>query len=134
MNVDSLQPDLHSAVAVYLDELAALGYELQTAMSAIADNALPSFEESVWKQEVLCSNLKRLARLLDRQMPDSITARRIHLAAQAVHDLNRRYEILVRHSGRLTQLLSNLHNSYSGSVDSSLYAASSNRQTLSCEV
>ncbi len=134
MNVDSLQPDPQTAAAVYLDELEALGCELQTAMSAIADNALPSFEESVWKQELLCSNLQRLARLLDRQTPDPLTARRIQLAVGAVHDLNRRYEILVRHSGRLTHLLSNLHKSYSGSVDSSLYSESSNRQTLSCEV
>ena len=134
MNADGSQHDPQPAAALYLRELGALGHELQVAMSAIANNALPLFEESVWKQELLCSKLECLARLLDRQKADPLMTERIHLAAQAVHDLNHRYEILVRHSGRFTQLLSNLHNSYSGTADSPLYAGSSTRQTLSCEV
>lgn len=134
MNADGLQHDPQSVAAMYLRELGDLGFELQVAMSAIASNTLPVFEESVWKQELLCGKLEALARLLDRQKTDPLIAQRIHLAAQAVHDLNHRYEILVHHSGRFTQLLSNLHNSYSGTVDPTLYAGNSTRQTLSCEV
>ena len=47
--------------SAYLLQLQALAFEISVAMDAIAANALTSFQESVAKQEMLCSVLAIMA-------------------------------------------------------------------------
>lgn len=46
-------------VALCVQAIEYLEQEIQTATSAISRNMLKDFEESLWRQEMLCARLKR---------------------------------------------------------------------------
>ncbi len=116
----------------YLRDVNALRGELETAMLAISGNRLPVLEESLWRQQVLCTSLKHLSHSLAGQDLDSPLRIRIREASLALQQLNRSYFFLVQQSSASTDLLFRLCRGYQDAAPSpSLIPASS--QTWSCE-
>jgi hypothetical protein len=108
----------------YLQCLQDLARELESAMQSIAANGLPSFEESVSRQLVLCSRLTTLAAhhqtrrkkpVLESAAPagDDLSAR-IEDAKARLLKLNRNYSALLNHTRRTVQMFAGLARCYSG--------------------
>lgn len=97
---------------LYLHQLEQLRHEMSTAMLAISGNSLRVFEESLWRQQVLCISLKRLLQSLQVATLDNGAMARIHSATEALYRLNQTYADLVQQSGRSTDLLYGLCRSY----------------------
>jgi hypothetical protein len=106
----------------YLDCLTALAGELDRAMHSVAENSLPTFEDSVARQTALCS---RLSSLITSQTGSRATAsfadssdeelsERINRATETLVTLNQRYSALLRHSGETLQMLLGLTRCYTG--------------------
>jgi L-lactate utilization protein LutC len=129
--------------AAYLQQLQALASEICVAMDAIAANALTSFQESVAKQEMLCSVLASMAKTsrekarLPEQpllvLSDSSIEPRIQAASEAIRQLNLQYAALLRHSGRSIALLASLCRSHTGQFQEA-HGPRPKRQTWSCEM
>ena len=129
--------------AAYLLQLQALGFEISVAMDAIAANALSSFQESVAKQEMLCSVLAHMAKTMHEKvrssgqpllvLSDSSVEPRIRAASEAISQLNLQYAALLRHSGRSIAILASLCRSHTGQFQEAC-GLRSKRQTWSCEM
>ena len=135
---------LHDQLAVtYLQQLHALAFEISVAMDAIAANAHTSFQESVAKQEMLCSVLAHMAKTIDGNvrsseqplvvLSDSSIEPRIRAASEAIRGLNLQYAALLRHSGRSIAILASLCRSHTGQFQEAC-GLRSKRQTWSCEM
>ena len=113
----------------YLEQLETLAAEIQVGIDAIEAYALPRFQESVSKQQAICTELVVLARHLQADAPkaeepgalsrtlvheDTFLASRIRFAAESVHMLNLEYAALLRHSGETMRLFAGLCRSYTG--------------------
>ena len=138
--------------AGYLKGLCDLAAEMEAAMGAIARNALPDLEDSVGRQEALCTRLASMARRLGPEAAGdrgsglahpaansaSGTGHRIRAANLALRDLSRRYSALLKHSGRSIELLSSLCGSYAGQAyqapSKEARRAGSKHQTWYCEM
>ena len=121
-----------STALSYLHDVDALRGELESAMMAIAGNRLPALEQSLWRQQVLCTSLKHLSRSLTTEGVESPLLRRIQEASLALTQLNRTYTLLVQQSSQSTDLLHRLCRSYQDAAPTpALRSASS--QTWSCE-
>ena len=142
MNGEALQTR-DQVAAGYLQQLQALAVEISVATDAIAANALPRFQESVAKQEMLCSSLATMAdavsegiRSSDQSLIkhiDSALELKIRAASKAIGELNLQYAALLKHSSKSIALLSLLCNSHTGRFQE----ARSSRlkyQTWSCEM
>jgi hypothetical protein len=129
--------------AEYLQLLGALGDELEKAMHAIAQNALPDLEESVANQHALSSRLTSLVNQvcipLETEAPisqhcvDEDMIRQIRSASCSLQQLNRRYAALLQHSSRSVAQMAALFNSVRGQIQE----ASGTRlkvQTWSCQM
>jgi hypothetical protein len=129
--------------AVYLRQLQELAGELCVATDAIAANALPSFQDSVARQEVLCASLASMTRRVSEEFRSSDRVKsssidfslqsRIRVAGRALHELNLRYAALLKHSGKTIALLASLCNSHSGRFQEAR-GPRLKHQTWSCEM
>jgi hypothetical protein len=129
--------------AEYLQLLGALAAELEKALSAIAQNALPDLEESVVNQQALSGRLTSLVTQicipLETKAPTSESSldedliQQIRSASDSLQQLNRRYAALLQHSSRSVAQMVGLFNSVRGQIQE----ASGSRlkvQTWSCQV
>ena len=142
MNHDALQKRDRVANA-YLQHLQALALEISIAMDAIAANALPRFQESVAKQEVLCASLTTMAnavgegfRLSEQPLLsyiDSAVEVKIRKTGEAIRELNLKYAALLKHSGRSIALLISLCRSHTGQFQEAR-GPRLKHQTWSCEM
>ena len=94
-----------------LAEIDSLGREISVAISAISGNSLRALEESLWRQEVLCTSLKQLLQTLGRST-DSTTMIRMRSAMSDLHRLNQTYAVLVEQSRNSNDLLYALSRGY----------------------
>jgi hypothetical protein len=142
MNGQALQTRDEIA-ARYLQQLQELAFEISAATDAIAANALPKLQESVAKQEMLCSNLAMLAnsvsegfRTSERTLPahsDNSVELKIRAASKAISELNLQYAALLKHSGKSIALLASLCRSRTGDFQEA-HGPRLKRQTWSCEM
>jgi hypothetical protein len=142
MTVEALQTR-NDAAHAYHQQLQDLALELQNAITAITSNSISGLEESVAKQEMLCSSLSSLAKTLSNgvrssEQPllpslDSDVSQKISSANRAIHDLNLQYASLLKHSGRSIALLSALCKSHTGQFPEAR-GSRMKHQTWSCEV
>jgi hypothetical protein len=129
--------------AIYLQQMQQLALEISGAMDAIAANTLPQFQESVARQEVLCSNLAAMADTVSEgfrpaESPSSTgidpsIERKIQTASASIRELNLQYAALLKHSGKSIAMLSLLCNSQAGRFQEDR-GTRSKRQTWSCEM
>jgi hypothetical protein len=129
--------------AVYLQQLQELAGELRSATDAIATNALPRFQESVARQEMLCASLASMAARVSEefQSPTPVLASsidfslqsKIHAAGDVLRELNLRYAALLKHSGKTIALLASLCNSHTGRFQEAR-GPRLKHQTWSCEM
>jgi hypothetical protein len=129
--------------ATYLQQLHALAAEIPIAMDAIAAHALPTLQESIAKQELLCANLTSMAAAFGdgpRASAQTLVAPadsevdvKIRAARLALVELNTRYAALLKHSGRSIALLISLCRSHSGNFQEA-QGSRLKHQTWSCEV
>jgi hypothetical protein len=137
--VDSLT---HPDAEEYLATLQTLAHELDRAMSAIAAQELPIFEDSVTRQLATCVRLAEIparATARRRNQSDSILpvdaelAARISAATGTLVTLNKRYAALLKHSGETMRLFAGLFRSYSDHPEQGS-GTHSNLRTWSCEL
>ena len=122
----------NSTALSYLHDTDALRSELESAMLAIAGNRLSALEQSLWRQQVLCTSLKHLSRSLASEDVESPLLLRIREASLALKQLNRTYTLLIQQSSHSTDILHRLCRSYQDAAPTpALRSASS--QTWSCE-
>jgi len=129
--------------AAYLQQMQALGREISISMDAIGANALPTLQESIAKQEMLCASLACMANEVSEgfrtsEPPsfsgiDSAVERKIGAARKALLDLNLKYAALLKHSGRTIALLSTLCKSHTGQFQEAR-GSRLKYQTWSCEM
>lgn len=96
----------------YLDDTEALRGEIESAMGHIAGNRLPALEESLWRQQVLCTSLKHLSKALSLATIEPPLERRLREAGAALEQLNRSYSLLIQQSSQQNGLLLRLCRSY----------------------
>lgn len=123
-------PD-QTGASTYLQQLQALACEISLAMDAIAANALSRLQESVARQEMLCSLLAGTARA-PRFISDRAVETKIQQASEAIRELNLQYAALLRHSGRSIALLLSLCRTHTGQFQE-VRGPRWKRQTWSCE-
>jgi hypothetical protein len=135
--------DRNRDAAEYLRLLVTLREEMNTAMGAIANNALAQFEDSIVSQQLLSARLLVLADELSVPLATHRTAtpdpiddnlmRQIFTAGDSLQKLNRTYAALLHHSSRSTALMV----SFLASARGQIQEASGPRlkyQTWSCQV
>jgi hypothetical protein len=142
MNQGTLQ-SRDQIAATYLQQMQELASEISVGMDAIAANKLPVFQDSVSRQEVLCSSLATMANAVsecfrspDAPSPMSIDPsieRKIQAAGVAIKELNLQYAALLKHSGKSIALLSLLCNSITGQFQEAR-GPRLKHQTWSCEM
>jgi len=129
--------------AAYLQQLQELAREISVATGAISANALPTFQDSVSKQEMLCASLASMANTVSegfnspqRLSPsgaESAIESKIRETSQALRELNLRYAALLKHSGKSIALLVSLCRSHAGQFQEGR-GPRLKRQTWSCEM
>ncbi|MGD0734489.1 MAG: hypothetical protein ABR976_05050 [Terracidiphilus sp.] len=135
--------DRNRDAAEYLRLLVALREEMDTAMGAIANNALVQFEDSIASQQLMSARLLVLADELsvplttDRAASpvpiDDKLMHQIFIAGDSLQKLNRTYAALLQHSSRSTALMVSFFASARGQIQE----ASGPRlkyQTWSCQM
>jgi hypothetical protein len=142
VNLEALQKRDRVANA-YLQQLQALALEISAAMDAIAANALPRFQDSVAKQEMLCASLVAMANTVSEglglsEQPllsciDPAVALKIRATSGAIRELNLKYAALLKHSGRSIALLISLCRSHTGQFQEAR-GPRLKHQTWSCEM
>ena len=139
----ALMTDRDVKVEEYLQLLQGLARELQRAMTAISENSLPDFEESVSNQQEMSVRLAELASELRGSPAPKSTAQEvsandglmleIQVASAALQSLNQRYAALILHSSRSVAMMVSLFNSIKGNLQE-VPGARPKLQTWSCEV
>jgi hypothetical protein len=124
----------HDAALGYLEDVRALAREIETAITAIATNTLPLLQESVARQEMLCTMLAARA---DRAREElSLQGGRnwaeFEREVGALGEIMRTYNNLLKRCGKTNALLISLCKSYTGAYGAT-HALSSGR-AVSCEV
>ncbi len=142
MNDQALQTRDEIA-ATYLQQLQALASEISIATDAIAANALTKFQESVARQEMLCTSLASMAATVSKELRsskqpslsgnDSTVQTRILEASGTLHQLNLQYASLLKHSGRSIAVLASLCRSHKGLFQEAR-GPRLKQQTWSCEM
>lgn len=113
----------------WLKQLADLERELEIATDAIARNSLAEFEQSLWRQEMLCSGLKRSMQSLRRAGLDSQPLKALRASARSVWTANRSYAVLIARTRQSAAVLQDLCGLYRHLPSRRL----SLEPTLSCE-
>lgn len=98
--------------AAYLRQVEELRGEIEGAMQAISGNRLGLLEESLWRQQVLCTSLKHLSQSLSAKDAGGPLMGRIREASVRLAEVNRTYAYLVQQSAGSTELLLRLCRSY----------------------
>jgi hypothetical protein len=142
MTVPAVQ-DRNGKAAEYLQLLRSLAGEMETAMQAIARNALPDIEESVAAQQSMSARLVELADELSAPLRSSPAAssigidedlrRQILVSGDALQTLNRRYAALLQHSSRSVALMVSLFSSFKGQFKEAS-GPRMKHQTWSCQM
>jgi hypothetical protein len=142
MNDEALQKR-NQIAANYLQEMQDLAFEITVAMNAISSNTLSEFQESVARQEMLCSSLASMARnksegfrSSEKPLHFSIDAGielKIRAAGGAIRALNLQYAALLKHSGKTIALLSSLCRTHTGQFQEAR-GPRLKHQTWSCEM
>src|SRR3569833_3198142 len=111
----ALMTDRDVKVEEYLQLLQGLARELQRAMTAISENSLTDFEESVSNQQEMSVRLAELASELRGSPAPKSTAQEvsandglmleIQVASAALQSLNQRYAALILHSSRSVAMM-----------------------------
>ncbi len=113
MNLPSTNPPAAvPAPSAYLHQLESLREEMQAAMLAISGNRLQPLEESLWRQQVLCTSLKHLSSSLSTPDLETSLAQRIRESTLALNEVSRTYSILVQQASQSGDLLLRLCRSY----------------------
>jgi hypothetical protein len=135
-------PPPRSPAEEYLASLQTLAGELDQAMGAIVTKSLPELEESVSRQKATCARIAEISggsttqRLQDpaAAVPlDEELAGRITAATATLLALNKRYSVLLQHSGDTVRLFAGLYRGYNGTLQQA-NAMRSNVNTWSCEL
>ena len=139
----ALMTDRDVKVEEYLQLLQGLARELQRAMTAISENSLTDFEESVSNQQEMSVRLAELASELRGSPTPKSTAQEvsandglmleIQVASAALQSLNQRYAALILHSSRSVAMMVSLFHSIKGNLQE-VPGARPKLQTWSCEV
>ena len=142
MNDKTLQTREQVAVD-YLQHMQELASEISAAMDAIAANALPRFQESVAKQEMLCASLVKAANTVNEGLPPNErpllpgdgteVELKIRTTSAAIRELNLQYAALLKHSGRSIAVLASLCASHTGRFQEAR-GPRLKHQTWSCEM
>ena len=108
-------PDLHLLTGtedICFRQIHDLEDAIQSAIVAIANDAVEELEDSLWKQQVLCSGLQRSLESITvgGVTPDLID--RVSRAMSTLHSANRTYAALVQQAQVSANLLLKLCNSY----------------------
>lgn len=129
--------------ATYLQHMQDLAFEISIAMEAIAANAMPKFQESVARQEMLCASLATTAntvskglRTCERPSPtcvDREVEEKIRATGAAIRELNLQYAALLKHSGRSIAILASLCTNHTGRFQEAR-GSRLKHQTWSCEM
>jgi hypothetical protein len=129
--------------AAYLHRLRALALEISVAMEAVSANALSNFQDSVAKQEMLCSSLASMANAFNDKFQaterpgfsciENSMDVKIRAASLALRELNLQYSALLRHAGRSVALLASLCRSHTGQLQEAR-GSRLKHQTWSCEM
>ena len=106
---------LQAPEGVYCHQLETLRDEIRVAMSAISENALGTLENSLWRQEVLCTGLTRLLQSLQDANLGPSTLERVQVTAASLHALNQTYSDLVHQARTSTDLMYTLCQNYQDS-------------------
>ena len=109
---------LPTAAVSYLHDAEQLRGEIEVAMLLISGNRLSALEESLWRQQVLCTSLQHLSRALTAEAIEPPLARRIREASLALQQLTRSYSVLIGQSSQNNDLLLRLCRSYQESAPS----------------
>jgi len=131
----------HLEAQAYLEALQALAGEIDRAMEAIVERALPKLEESTSRQLALCTRLAAYPALLNRYRTGPASSpsedveleERISVATANLVSLNKRYSALLKYSGDTVRLLAGLFRTYNGSAHQA-GAMSASYHTWSCEL
>ena len=112
-SAEELRPQADDSPAdSYVAEVRRLQDEMAAAMSAISSNSLQVLEESLWRQQVLCTSLRRLLHVVQGATVSPAVSRHMCEATSALHNLNHTYAALVRQSGASADLFQGLCRSY----------------------
>lgn len=112
-------PPPPTAAVSYLQDVEQLRGEIEQAMLHVSGNRLSALEESLWRQQVLCTSLKHLSRSLTPDAIERPLVRRIQEASAALEQLNRSYAHLIQQSSQSNTLLLRLCRSYQESSQES---------------
>jgi hypothetical protein len=142
MNFNALETRDQLAAA-YLKHLQMLASEIAVAISSIASNSLSRFQDSVAKQETLCSTLAILSDSYKRgfrppgqavsSYVDGPVEAEIRGATRLVRDLTSQYSVLLNQSSKTASLLISLCRSHTGQFQEA-HGARRKHQTWSCEM
>lgn len=121
----------------YLHDADALRGEIESAMRHISGNRLSALEESLWRQQVLCTSLKHLSQSISAEAVEPSMQRRLREAGAALQQLNRSYSLLIQQSGQQNGLLLQLCRSYQESQGSARFSSNDSTgapvRSWSCE-
>ena len=106
-----------TVAASYLHDVEQLRGEIESAMLCVSGNRLAALEESLWRQQVLCTGLRHLSRSLATEAIERPLMGRIQQASAALDQLNRSYAQLIQQSSRDNSLLLGLCRSYQESAE-----------------
>lgn len=90
---------------LYVHRLDELREEIGRAMAAISGNKLAALEESLWRQEVLCTGLKHICCTAEQAQPGPALAKELRKSLCALHNANRSYVELLRQAQVSNHLL-----------------------------
>jgi hypothetical protein len=111
----------------HLARVRALSGEVQTAIGALEKNDFALLEQSVARQEALCSEIVSLK--AESRVPDVNSAAETRHAYMALAQKNRVCAALLKRSDRTVGLLSGLYRCYGSGLEKK-----STDHTWSCEV
>jgi hypothetical protein len=127
--------------AEHLELLHTLARELERAMTAIVQNDVAEFEDSIALQQAISD---RLTAIVQPHVPvppashttsavDANLGLQIRAAAEAVRTLNLRYSILLQHASRSVAMMVSLFRSFQGEMQEGS-GAGLHHATWSCRV
>lgn len=90
---------------LFVHRIQEMREEIRRAMAAISSNELGALEESLWRQEVLCTGMKQLLRTARQAQPGPALATELRTSLRALYYVNLSYAELVRQSQASNHLI-----------------------------
>lgn len=97
---------------LYVHRIEELREEIRYAMAAISGNQLRALEESLWRQEVLCTGLRHLLGSAQESSTGSWLNPQLQTSLAALHQTNLAYAELLRQAQVSNHLFATLCQSY----------------------